>query len=210
MNLIAEKVQKYLEDLHPVSDPVVKEMEQLGRETDFPIVGPMVGRLLEISARLTQSRNVLELGSGFGYSAYWLLRGMEGGGRLTLTETRPDRLQLARKHLSRTGTGVTIDYRQGDAMDVLEESGEPLDLVFCDFDKPQYPRVIEPVARRLRPRGLFLTDNTLWSGRVAEADPDETTRAIQVFNRLLLRDGRFRSTILPIRDGVALAIRLPD
>lgn len=211
MEIISEQVRHYLDDLHHVSDPVLDEMESMAAVRSFPIVGRHVGRILEIAARLLQARNVLELGSGFGYSAYWIAKGMPAGGRLTLTERNPDNVAAGLKFLSRGAPpSVEIRYRTQDALDVLLESDGALDMVFCDIDKIQYPRVIDPAARRLRTGGLLLVDNTLWSGRVAEKDVDDTTHAIQVFNRVLHRDPRFRSTILPVRDGVALAIRMSD
>lgn len=210
MNIVDEKIQKYLVDLHPVADPVLAEMESLAAERDFPIVGKLVGRLLEICARLISARRVLELGSGFGYSAYWIAGGMPEGGRITLTERRPDNVALAQGFLGRKKFPVEIEYLQEDAMEVLRGSEDELDMIFCDMDKTGYPHVIDPAAARLRPGGILAVDNTLWSGRVVDRDVDDATRAIQVFNRLLLRDPRFRSTILPIRDGVALGVRLPD
>lgn len=210
MNIIPETIQRYLEDLHHTADPVLEEMESIAKDRDFPIVGRLVGRVLEICSRLVQARRVLELGSGFGYSAYWIARGMPAGGKLTITERSPDNVALARGFLSRKEYPVEFEFRQEDAVGVLMESEDELDLIFCDMDKTLYPRVLEPAARRLRTGGVLLVDNTLWSGRVVEKDVDDSTKAIQVFNRLLLRDSRFRATILPIRDGVDLAIRLPD
>jgi predicted O-methyltransferase YrrM len=210
VNIIPERIQHYLEDLHHVADPVLEEMESIAGERDFPIVGRLVGRVLELSSRLVQARRVLELGSGFGYSAYWIARGMPEGGKLTLTDRSPDNVARARDFLSRKDYPVEFEFREEDAIDVLLESDEELDLVFCDIDKTSYPRVLDPVAKRLRTGGLLLVDNTLWSGRVVEKEPDDATQAIQVFNRLLLRDARFCATILPIRDGVNLAVRLPD
>lgn len=210
MIIIPEQIQEYLEDLHQSTDPVLKEMEAIAEERDFPIVDRLVGRLLELCARMVQARRVLELGSGFGYSAYWIARGMPKGGEITLTDRNPKNLELAEGFLSRKDYRAKFEYRQGDAVEVLTESDDELDIIFCDMDKGMYPHVLEPAAKRLRTGGLLLVDNTLWSGRVVEKDVDDTTKAIQVFNRLLLRDSRFRATILPIRDGVALAIRLPD
>jgi predicted O-methyltransferase YrrM len=209
LTILPDKIEEYLLDLHHVADPLVGEMEALARERNFPIVGPLVGRLLEITARLVQPRRVLELGSGFGYSAYWIARGMAKGSRITLTDRDPENLRLAREFLARAQLDPDVETREGEALEALEAEDGELDLVFCDVDKKLYPRVLDPVARRLRPGGVFLVDNTLWSGRVVERDEDEATRAIQVFNRLLLRDPRFSATILPIRDGVALAVRLP-
>ncbi|MBU1948416.1 MAG: O-methyltransferase, partial [Candidatus Eisenbacteria bacterium] len=203
-------IGQYLADLHQISDPVIEEMETTARRRHFPIVGSAVGRLLEISARLVNPRNVLELGSGFGYSAYWLARGMAPGAALTVTDHDTGNIEACKKNLSQFSKIFTIHFIQGDALEVLSASDVELDLVFCDVEKNLYPKVIDPIARRLRPGGLFLTDNTLWNGRVAEKEVDDTTKAIQVFNRLMMRDARFQTALLPIRDGVAMAIRLPD
>src|ERR1700737_4170071 len=113
------------------------------------------------------------------------------------------------RYFARAGVANRIDIRIGDALEVLSEQKQEFDIIFCDVDKEDYPRAFRLVAPRLRQGGLFITDNVLWSGRVTQENPsDARTKAIQEFNRLVYKSSEFFTTILPIRDGVAVALKL--
>lgn len=208
--LNAVGVEEYLTDLFPPPDPVLKEMGEVGRARDFPIVGPLVGGILEILARSIGAVNVLELGSGFGYSAYWFARGLRGPGKIVLTDRSRANLDDAAAFLKRGGFPHTFEFHDGDAIERLRRPGERWDIVFCDIDKHAYPEVVDPAVERLRPGGLLLFDNTLWSGRVLpEAGPgDRSTEGVRALNRRLASHPHLRSTILPVRDGLAIAVRV--
>lgn len=203
-------VEEYLAGLFSSEDEVLAEMDALARARDFPIVGPLVGGLLEVLTRTSRAGKILELGSGFGYSAYWFARGLVEEGKIVLTDGKKENLTRARGFLERGGFRHRFEYFEGDALDRLEASDESWDLIFCDIDKDAYPKVVDPAAERLRPGGLLLFDNVFWSGRVLpEAGKgDEATEAIRSLNRRLSRDPRFRTTIFPLRDGVAVAVRV--
>jgi predicted O-methyltransferase YrrM len=203
-------VEEYLAGLFAHGDPVLIEMEQLGRSRGFPIVGPLVGGLLEILARSIRAQKVLELGSGFGYSAYWFARGIVRPGRMTLTDAKEENLQEARDFLRRGGFTHQLEYFHGDALDRLDRDGEVWDIVFCDIDKTGYPAVIDRAVERVRPGGLLIFDNMLWSGRVLpeSGSTDEETRAIREANRKLSSHPDLRTSIIPLRDGVAVAARV--
>lgn len=208
--LTSPGIEEYLDGLFPPPDPVLEEMGRIGRQRGFPIVGPLVGNVLEILARAIGARSVLELGSGFGYSAYWFARGLAAAGRVVLTDGKQENLIEAKAFLERGGFPHAFEFYQGDALDRLRRDGETWDIIFCDIDKHGYPDVVDPAFERLRTGGLLIFDNTLWSGRVLpEAGPgDASTEGVRALNRRLSSHPGLRSTILPVRDGVAVAVKL--
>ena len=209
MDLVHPGIDGYLAGLAAHGDPVLGEMERLGAEREFPIVGPQVGRLLEVAARACGARRVLELGSGFGYSAYWFLRGLGADGTILLTEGSPDRAREAEGFLTAGGFAGRFRIECGDGLAVAAALEPPFDVVFCDIDKHDYPKAL-PVARRLlRPGGLFITDNMLWQGKVlAPAADDTTTAGVLELTRALYAATDFATTLVPIRDGVTIAVKL--
>ncbi len=207
MDLVHPDIDRYLGRWAAIDDPVVVEMERLARERGFPIVGPQVGRLLLALARSIGAGRVLELGSGFGYSAWWFAMAVGPEGRVILTEGSSDNAGLARDFLDRAGLGERVEIRVGDGLEIANEYPGPFDIVFNDIDKQDYPRAL-PVAReRLRPGGLFITDNMLWQGRVLdETGADAATRGVLDLTSALYAAPDLDTTILPIRDGVAVAV----
>lgn len=192
----------------PARDPVLREMEAYGRARRFPIVGPAVGALLEVLARTSHALSVYELGSGFGYSAAWWLRGMPSLGRVVLTDTDPDNIARGTAYLDRLGYAGRYRYVQEEALAALAREPGPFDVVYCDIDKEAYPDVVDLAVARLRPGGLLVTDNALWDGQVADPqhrDPD--TAAIRAYVRRVTTHPFLRTTILPVRDGVAVSVR---
>jgi predicted O-methyltransferase YrrM len=202
------KIEDYLHRVTPERPPVMQEMEAYAAEKGFPIVGPLVGRFLYQMARVTEARRVLELGSGFGYSAYWFALGMGGRGKITMIDGSEENRTRALGYLERAGLETKFKFKVGDALSVLTEIEKEFDIVFNDVDKEGYPDMIDPAAFRLRRGGLFITDNLLWSGRVCDTEQDAATRGVVEFTRRLYADPRFFTTILPLRDGIALAIRI--
>ncbi len=202
-------VDDFLLGLAPPRDPVFHEMEAYGRETCFPLVGPAVGTLLEVLARSIGARTVFELGSGFGYSAAWWLRGLVDGGRVTLTDFDPALSERGSAWLDRLGHRGKYRYVIGDALEALSEEPGPVDVVFCDVDKEAYPEVVEPAVARLRPGGLLVADNALWDGTVADPScHDPATEAIREYVARVSRHPLLATAVVPLRDGVAVSVRL--
>ncbi|HET8667121.1 MAG TPA: O-methyltransferase [Terriglobales bacterium] len=200
-------VEEYLYRLIPERDPVLSEMEQIASERRIPIVGPLVGRLLHQIAEMIGAKNVFEMGSAIGYSTIWWARALSDGGRVIYTDGDRNNADQARRFFERAGVPDRIDVRVGDAMEILSESKAEYDIIFNDVDKEDYPRVFRVAVPRLRKGGLLISDNTLWHGDVAdpEFDNDERTRAIREFNRLMYESKDLLTTILPLRDGIAVA-----
>jgi caffeoyl-CoA O-methyltransferase len=209
MDLVSPAIDRYLAALAETDDPVLVEMERLGAQRKFPIVGPQVGRLLEVVARAAAAKRVLELGSGFGYSAYWFLRAIGRDGTILLTEGSLERAREADAFLTRGGFAGRFRIEVGDALAVAAALDPPFDVVFCDIDKHDYSKAL-PIARRLlRPGGLFITDNMLWDGRVlAPAEDDKTTSGVIELTRALFASEDFATTLVPVRDGLTIAVKL--
>lgn len=201
------KVHRYLEGVLPDRPPVLREMEEFARDNNFPIIGPLVGRFLYQLAVAIKARKVLELGSGFGYSAFWFSLAMKGKGHIVMTDFEKENKRRAYDYFKRAGLLSQFEFKVGDALKTVRRYDGPFDVILNDIDKTGYPDTIDVAADRLRKGGLFITDNMIWSGKVYEKNPDETTRAIVDFTRKLYGDSRFYTSIMPIRDGIALAVR---
>ena len=201
-------VDQYMLALLPARGAVLEEMEEQARKRDIPIVGPAVGRVLYQYARLINAKKVFELGSAIGYSTLWWAQAVGEDGEVFYTDGDPKKADEARGYFERAGAAGRIHIGVGDAIEQFAKQKQEFDIVFNDIDKEGYPRVLDLVASRLRRGGLFITDNVLWSGRVAQPNAkEESTRAIQEFNRRLYGMKDFFTTILPLRDGLAVAVR---
>jgi caffeoyl-CoA O-methyltransferase len=204
----AGPVDDYLYSMLPERDEVLAEMEDYATEHSIPIVGPAVARVLQQLAMMINARTVFELGSAIGYSTIWWAQVVGEKGRVVYTDGDRKNAERARGYFNRAGVADRITVHVGDALEFLSEQKQEFDIIFNDVDKEDYPRVLRLVAPRLRKGGLFVTDNVLWSGRVAEKNPaDPSTKAILDFNRKLSDAKEFYTTILPIRDGLAVAIK---
>jgi caffeoyl-CoA O-methyltransferase len=201
-------VDDYLYSMLPEREEVLDEMEGYATEHNIPIVGPAVARVLQQLALLINARTVFELGSAIGYSTVWWAQAVGDKGRVIYTDGDAKNAERARSYFDRAGVSGRITIHTGDALEVLSEQKQEFDVIFNDVDKEDYPRVLRLVAPRLRQGGLFITDNVLWSGRVAEKNPtDPRTKAILEFNRKLYDSTEFYTTILPLRDGLAVAMK---
>jgi predicted O-methyltransferase YrrM len=173
----------------------------------------MVGVALELLARSIGAQRVFELGSGFGYSAYWFSRATDVHGEVHLTDGDPENEKKAMDYLGRAGLAIPIRFHVGEAVQTLDGTEGEFDIVYCDIDKGDYPKAWQAARERIRPGGLYICDNTLWSGRVTDGWSGEDrrpgwTEAIKEHNAAIAADREYIATILPIRDGVLVAHRL--
>jgi predicted O-methyltransferase YrrM len=187
-------------------------MERLGAARNFPIIGPLVGNLCMVLALSVKARRVFELGSGFGYSTLWFARAVGPEGHVVHTDGSAENTSMARDFLERAGLASRVTFETGDAREILHRAlargaGMPVDVVFNDIDKEQYPDVLPLARSALRPGGLLICDNMIWSGKVAEPDPDETTRGILELTRSLRAAADFATTLIPLRDGVTVSVK---
>ena len=209
VDIVEPRVEEYMRSLlERYDEPVLLEMERVAAERNFPIVNRIVGVTLEALARSISAKRVFELGSGYGYSAYWFARAVGPSGEVYLTDGDPENEKKALHYLGRAGLVERVRFRVGDAVTRFGEVEGEFDIVYCDIDKEGYPQAWRAARDRVRIGGLYLCDNVLWSGRVAEDSPDETTAAILEHNAMIAADERYLSVIVPTRDGVMVALRV--
>lgn len=214
MDIVHPAIERYLRELAAADDePVLLEMEKLAEDEGFPIIGRLCGRYLEVLARSIGARRIFEMGSGYGYSAYWFARATGPEGEIHLTDGDPDNERKALNFLRRAGLEDPIRYHVGDAFEGLAQVEGEFDIVYVDIDKHDYLRAWELGRDRVRVGGYYVSDNMLWSGRVTGEVEEEDTRphwteAIVATNRAIAADTSFRETINPTRDGVVAALRV--
>jgi predicted O-methyltransferase YrrM len=205
-------VEEYLDSMLPERDSVLREMEAKAARERIPIVGPVVARILFQLARMSRAATVFELGSAIGYSTIWWARAVGKGGRVIYTDGDPRKAAEAKEFLSRAGVLDRVEILVGDALELLSQQNSEFDIIFNDVEKQDYPRVLPLAIPRIRRGGLFITDNVLWKGRVARMDQesalDTRTRIIADFNRTLYDSKELMTTLLPVRDGLAVALKL--
>ncbi|HUI42968.1 MAG TPA: O-methyltransferase [Terriglobia bacterium] len=208
--IVEPRTERYLQDLIPRRDAVLRDMERYAAAHDVPIVGPACGRVLFQLARLAGARRVFEMGSAIGYSTVWLARAVGSGGVVYYTDGDSANLRRAQAYLRRARVIDRVRLLTGDALELLKSTDGEFDLIFNDVNKEQYPEVFRLAVPRVRLGGLFVTDNVLWSGRAARAAArgDAETAGIQNFNRLVYRSPRLFTTIVPLRDGLAVCQRI--
>ncbi len=215
MEIVNPKIEEYMRGLlSRYDEPVLLEMEAEGKERGFPIIGRLVGVTVELLARSVGARRVFELGSGYGYSAYWFCRAVGQDGEVHCTDGDPENEKKALDYLGRAGLVEPIRWHVGEAVATLQSTDGEFDVIYDDIDKVGYPDAWRTACERIRVGGLYLCDNVLWSGRVTgeELPADErqnwSTQAILEHNRLIAEDERYVSAIIPTRDGVMAALRV--
>lgn len=208
MDIVHPDINQYLLNLTPRRDPVIAAMEQYAAKRKFPIVGPLVGRVLFTLARGTRARRIFELGSGFGYSAFWFLKGMGPSGRVTCTDGDPANAERAKAYFRKAGLEKRVTFITGNALDAISTARGQFDIIFNDIDKEQYPEAFRQAVPKLKRGGLLITDNVLWSGKVLGRQPDDETAGILEYNTLIYSSKKLFTTILPIRDGVSVTMKL--
>ncbi|MCI0489618.1 MAG: O-methyltransferase [Blastocatellia bacterium] len=208
MNGITDKdVERYMDELLPARDDVLREMEERAERESIPIIGPAVARVLYQYARLIGARRVFEMGSAIGYSTIWLARAVGEGGKVYYTDGSRRNADDARAYFERAGVADRIEILVGDSRDLIDTLEGEFDLIFNDVDKHQYPDAFRKAAPRIRSGGLLVTDNALWYGRVAREGTDPDTEGVREFNRLIYSSDDLYSVILPIRDGLAVCLK---
>lgn len=209
-SILADDVAAYVESHANRGGPELAAVEDQGYRDEWPIVGAAEGSFLHILARVAGARRILELGTAIGYSGTWWARALPDGGHLTTVEADPETARIAEANFAKTGVAGRVTVLVGPAEEVIGDVKGPFDLIFVDINKEGYPKVLERCIRLLRVGGLLVTDNVLWKGRVARKDPSPDTVAIRAYNERLAHDPRMLASILPLRDGVSVALKLCD
>ena len=213
MNLLSRRVAAYMDELVPPRAARLAELEVEARRTGFPIIGPATGHLCYLLTRLSNARQVFELGSGFGYSTAWFARAVkENGGGIVHHVVWDDRLSReARENLVALGLADVVQFHVGEAVATLQQAAGPFDVIFNDIDKQDYPKALDVITTKLRPGGLLLVDNMLWSGRIFERrDTSPATRGVRELTRRVQADPRWIGSVIPVRDGLLVAHRVEE
>lgn len=174
-------------------------------------ISPDQGAFMTLLTKLVGARLAVEVGTFTGYSSMCIARGLATGGRLICCDVSEEWTAIAREHWQRAAVDHLIDLRIGPAEETLRSLPHvpPIDLAFIDADKPGYRTYYDLIVDRLRPGGLVLLDNVLWSGNVVEeSDQSENTVAIRGVNDHVAADDRVEAVMLPIADGLTIARRL--
>jgi caffeoyl-CoA O-methyltransferase len=207
--IVERRIEEYLHEIQPGPDKVLLEMEKSGNERGFPIIGPLVGRLCEQLTRAIGGTRVFEMGSGFGYSTAWFARAVGPGGKVVHTDGDAAKSKEAREWLAKAKLADRVEFVVGDAVAALQKAKGPFDVVFIDIDKEQYPDAFLVAKEKVRVGGLLITDNALWEGKVVDRKvKDKATRGVREYTQLALEETDFLTTVLPLRDGVAVSLRL--
>jgi caffeoyl-CoA O-methyltransferase len=203
---IQEDVEDYLYELLPKRDAVVNEIEEYAAKHDVPIIGPAVARLLTLLVQISGAKRIFEMGSAIGYSTIWLARAAGPQAEVFYTDGNPENARRAQEYFRRAGIAKRVRVQVGDAMALLKKTPGKFDFIFNDVNKHQYPAALRAALPKLRRGGLFLTDNTLWSGQAAPpaAPGDEDTLGVQELNRLVYSLKDLFPVLIPLRDGVTV------
>lgn len=207
MEIVKANIEEYVTHLPAENDPVLQKMEALAVKEDFPIVGPLVGRLCSQLVKMVNAKRIFELGSGFGYSAYWMAKALPDGGNIICTEWSAENIQRAKRFFQETSLENKVEFHQGDALEILEKHDGQFDIIFNDIHKELYPVSLEIIVPRLRPGGVLITDNLLWDGLVLTENPDETTECILEYTKQIYASPELYTTIIPFRDGVGVSLK---
>jgi predicted O-methyltransferase YrrM len=207
MEFIEEDIQNYAEDHTQVESDLLKA---LTRETHQKVLMPRMlsghlqGRFLSMISQMLRPERILEIGTYTGYSALCMAEGLAGNGQLITVDINEELEDMVRSYFQKSDFGNKIDYRIGNALDVVPQIEGPFDLVFIDADKINYYNYFKLVFEKVRSGGFIIADNVLWSGKViaTEKKIDKDTQAILDFNRLTHEDHRVENVLLPIRDGL--------
>lgn len=205
--IVNPALEQYISDLLPARDPVLAEMEAYAFAHKVPIIGPGCASILAQLVLMTGARRIFELGSAIGYSTIWLARAAGPGAEIHYSDGDPANADRARAYFERAGVASRITIHVGDALTALAGTTGEFDMIFNDVDKEGYPAVHAAAPDRIRPGGVFVTDNTLWKAKVLDPQ-DEVTAGVDTFNRRIFADPRFLTSLIPLRDGMTVGIKL--
>jgi len=206
LTLVPDSIEAYAADHTTAEDALLSELAKETRdhmEMWRMQVGRIEGRFLRMLVQLTGAKRVVELGMFTGYSALMMASGLPDDGQLITCDVDPKVEAVARRYFAKSPHGKKIEVRMGPGLDTLKTLSGPIDMAFIDADKENYGNYYEELLRLLKPGGLIVADNTLWSGRVLEPK-DASDRAICAFNDRVKADARVEHVLLTVRDGMML------
>lgn len=213
MELFNPAIFNYCEAHTTEEDPILQHIE---RETFAKVLmprmlsGKLQGKMLEMFSKMLSPASILEIGTYTGYSAICLAKGLAPSGKLITVDINGELEERVKTFFDKSGLSAKIDYRIGNALDIIPQLQGNFDMVFIDADKTNYNNYYNLLVDRINPGGLLLADNVLWSGKILLKNEkiDKDTKALVEFNRLVQADPRVENVLLPIRDGILMARKL--
>lgn len=214
MELFDPALLAYCETTTSSEDALLKKIV---RETQAKVLMPRMisghlqGKMLELFAKMLQPKTILEIGTYTGYSGICLARGLRPDGKLITLDINDELEPMVRGFFEESGLASQIDYRLGNAREIIPTLDGPFDLVFIDADKFYYSEYFDLIIEKVPRGGIILADNVLWSGKILVEEGqkvDKDTRALLDFNQKVQNDPRVENVLLPIRDGVLMARKL--
>jgi predicted O-methyltransferase YrrM len=212
--VVAPAVLDYLDRHHPPLEAIVEALRSEGLAAGLPLADAATARLLRTLVTAMAARKVLEIGTAIGYSAAVMALALPDDGQLLTMEIDPARAATARQNFARAGVDGKVSVIVGDASRFLHKVAGPFDLIFQDGSKRLYEPLLDRLIEHLRPGGLLVSDNVLWSGEVVDGfverprHDEADTQAIRRYNTRLATEPRLLTTFLPVGDGVALSVRV--
>jgi predicted O-methyltransferase YrrM len=202
----------YLDQLHPASEGLLAEMETYAAANRVPIADREVALFLEITARATGARKVLEIGMAIGYAVLHLLRGMGADGQVVTIEPSEEMITRAGEYFQRAGMSERVRVERGYALEVIPKLEDKFDLVYLDAMKEEYADYLELSLPLLRTGGVVIADNLLWGGQVAgeirSPDQQESTEGLRRFNQHFVNHKNLRGVVLPVGDGLGYGVKV--
>ena len=209
MDFISDKLADYL-NKNSEKEPEI--LSRLSKETHQKILQPRMlsghiqGRFLSFISKIKSPDKILEIGTYTGYSTICLAEGLSKNGRIDTIDKNEELIKIQNKYFEESGYRNKIIQHTGHALDILKNLNEKYDIIFIDADKENYINYFNLVSNKLSKNGIIISDNVLWSGKVLDSNQmDEETSTLVQFNKIINNDKRFKSIILPIRDGISIS-----
>tara|TARA_Y100000994_G_C15552319_1_gene384629 strand:- start:49 stop:684 length:636 start_codon:yes stop_codon:yes gene_type:complete len=211
--MIINKINKYAKD-HSCSE--TKLLSELRRETELKCINPIMlsgeyqGRLLSLISKIKQPKKILEIGTFTGYATLCLAEGLETSGKIYTIDKNEELVKIQNKYFSKSKYHKNIIQYTGDALEIIPKINSKFDLIFLDADKMNYNKYLEIIIPKLNKKGILISDNVLWHGKVLSdrKKQDKVTKRIDAFNKDLVKNKKFQTFMLPIRDGLSISIKL--
>jgi predicted O-methyltransferase YrrM len=210
--IIQREQALYLDELHPASGGLLAEMEEYAAANRVPIADREVARFLEVTARATGARKVLEIGMAIGYAVLHLLRGMGSDGQVVTIEPSEAMIDRAGEYFQRAGMSERVRVERGYALEVIPKLEDTFDLVYLDALKEEYEDYLELSLPLLRTGGVVIADNLLWGGQVAgeirSPDQQKSTEGLRRFNQRFVNHRNLCGVVLPVGDGLGYGVKV--
>ena len=211
---------RFLDSISPEIDPILIEMEAMAKDRNFPTVGIQAGRIIQFLTRMSGAKKAFEFGSGFGYSAYWIAKGLPSDGSVILTDRDKNELNLARDFLNRAGVSEKAIFEVGDAKKIFDNNSDTFDLILFDHHNSDYLDDFHSVKKQLSPGGIIIADNAM-SGMTVhfndlvsflDSEPNvslnKNTRGTANYLLELKNDPLFETIVIPVGDGLVVSLSI--